>query len=237
MFAISTALSQAARDNQLSRRLAAGDDSRVNLLLFVGSCLLLAMIPGVSTAVILRQTLRAGKAHGVAATLGNETGLLLWALAAVFGLSALVLASQAAYDVMRVVGAAVLVVIGVQSLWQARRGHAGAYREQPDVGGPWGGRRRSYLLGAATVLANPKAAVFAISFLPQFVPSGANVPLTLAMLAVIWVVVDTLWYLAVIWFIGLIGPVFNSPAVRRRMEQVSGGVLIALGVRLATESR
>ncbi len=215
----------------------AGDDSRMHLLFFAGSCLLLAMIPGVSTAVILRQTLRGGKAHGVAATLGNETGVLLWALAAVFGLSALVLASQVAYDVMRVAGAVVLVVIGAQSLWQARRGRAEAPREQPDEGGAPAGLRRSYLLGAGTLLANPKAAVFAISFLPQFVPAGVNVPLTLAMLAVIWVVVDALWYLAVIWFVGRMRLVFHRPAVRRRMEQISGGVLIALGVRLATEAR
>ncbi|MEV5410791.1 LysE family translocator [Thermopolyspora sp. NPDC052614] len=203
--------------------------------------MLLAMVPGVSTAVILRETLRAGKAHGVAATLGNETGLLLWALAAVFGLSALLLASQVAYDVMRVVGAVVLVVIGVQSLWQARRGRAEAPSEQPEAGGTpdgrRGGRRRSYLVGAATVLANPKAAVFAISFLPQFVPAGANAPLTLAMLAMIWVVMDTLWYLVLVWFIGRVRPVFHRPAVRRRMEQISGGVLIAFGVKLATETR
>src|SRR5689334_15172544 len=97
------------------------------LLAFFGSCLVLAMIPGVSTAVIVRQTLRAGRSSGVAATLGNETGIFLWAMAAVFGLSALVLASEVAYGVMKAVGAAVLIAMGAQSIWQARRrGSAGS---------------------------------------------------------------------------------------------------------------
>ncbi|WP_432934243.1 LysE family transporter [Microbispora sp. CA-135349] len=89
-------------------------------LAFVGSCFLLAMIPGVSTAVILRQTLRAGRSSGVAALLGNETGIFLWAMAAVFGLSVLVLASQVAYGAMKAAGAALLVALGVRVALEAR---------------------------------------------------------------------------------------------------------------------
>lgn len=223
------------------------------LLTFIGSCVLLAMIPGVSTAVILRQTLRAGRASGVAATLGNETGIFLWAMAAVFGLSALVLASEVAYAAIRVVGAVVLVVMGAQSLWQARRGRAvpagagegttrsssaeGA-RAEPEAARGW---RRSYALGLATCGANPKAAVFAMSFLPQFVPpgtvSGGNVPLTLSLLAAIWVAVDLVWYLGLIWVVGRARLVFDRPAVRRRLEQISGVILIGLGLRVAMDAR
>ncbi|MEU8171696.1 LysE family translocator [Microbispora hainanensis] len=196
------------------------------------------MIPGVSTAVILRQTIRAGRSSGVAALLGNETGIFLWAMAAVFGLSALVLASEVAYGVMKAVGAALLIVMGVQSLWKARRAPEALGPPLPYGGGEArGGWRRSYGLGLATCGANPKAAVFAMSFLPQFVPQGAHVPLTLTMLAVIWVVVDVVWYVGVIWLIGRAGAVLGRPAVRRRLEQVSGTVLVALGVRVALEAR
>ncbi|MFG1863072.1 LysE family translocator [Microbispora bryophytorum] len=208
---------------------------------FVGSCLLLAMIPGVSTAVILRQTLRAGRSSGAAALLGNETGIFLWAMAAVFGLSALVLASEVAYGAMKAVGAALLVVMGVQSLWKARRASVPLDASVPYDGGEarttGGGLRRSYGLGLATCGANPKAAVFAMSFLPQFVPQGAHVPLTLTLLAGIWVAVDVVWYVGVIWLIGRAGAVLGRPAVRRRLEQVSGAVLVALGVRVALEVR
>ncbi|GIH97901.1 LysE family translocator [Planobispora siamensis] len=207
------------------------------LIAFIGSCFLLAMIPGASTAVILRQTLRAGRGPGMAATLGNETGILLWALAAAFGLSALVLASEVAYDIMRIVGAVFLVVMGAQSIWQARAGREAERPQEEPVAETPRGWRRSYLLGLSTCLANPKAAVFAMSFLPQFVPEGANVPLTLVALAVIWVLVDTVWYGLFIWMVGRAKTVFGRPAVRRRLERISGVVLIGLGVRLAVEAR
>ncbi|WP_214323934.1 LysE family translocator [Nonomuraea sediminis] len=202
------------------------------LIAFVGACILVAMAPGVSTAVILRQTLRAGRGSGLAATLGNETGILLWGLAAAFGLSALVLASQLAYDAMRVVGAVVLVVMGAQSLWQARR--TKVETSEPEA---VDGRRKAYLTGLGTCMANPKAAVFAMSFLPQFVPQGQNVPLTLALLAVIWVVVDIAWFSLVIWMVARAKAILGRPAVKRRLEQISGVVLIGLGVRLMTEAR
>lgn len=202
------------------------------LIAFIGACLLVAMVPGVSTAIIMRQTLRAGRGSGMATTLGNETGILLWALAAAFGLTALLLASQVAYDVMRVVGAVVLLVMGAQALWQSRR--ASASEEPGEVAAGW---RKPYLMGVGTCLANPKAAVFALSFLPQFVPEGQNVPLTLVALALIWVVVDIVWYALVIWAVTRAKAFLGRPAVRRRLEQISGVVLIALGVRLVVEAR
>ncbi|MDX3110534.1 LysE family translocator [Nonomuraea angiospora] len=205
------------------------------LLAFVGACVLVAMAPGVSTAIILRQTLRAGRGSGMAATLGNETGILLWGLAAAFGLSALLVASQLAYDVMRVVGAVVLVVMGAQALWQARKGAPATGMEAEEAVVP--GRRGPYLAGLGTCLANPKAAVFAMSFLPQFVTPGQNVPVTLATLAVVWVLVDLAWYGLLIWTVARAKAVLGRPAVRRRLEQISGVVLIGLGVRLAVESR
>ncbi|GAA1004151.1 threonine transporter RhtB [Acrocarpospora pleiomorpha] len=228
-------------------------------LAFLGSCVLLAMIPGVSTAVIVRQTLREGRASGLAATLGNETGIFLWAMAAVFGLSALVLASEAAYGTLKIVGAGVLVVMGVQSIWRARRDSPPAGPGKPGTlggnsaagftsdsadgiaGGFAGstrtGWRRAYGLGLATCGANPKAAVFAMSFLPQFVPPGAHVPVTLTLLAAVWVLVDLVWYVSLIWLVSRARTVFSRSSARRRLEQISGAVLIGLGVRLVVEAR
>ncbi|WP_103962636.1 LysE family translocator [Nonomuraea solani] len=201
------------------------------LLAFAGACVLVAMVPGVSTAIILRQTVRAGRGSGLAATLGNETGILLWGLAAAFGLSALLVASQVAYDIMRVAGAVVLVVMGAQALWHARKG---APEPEGEVVPGW---RGPYLAGVGTCLANPKAAVFAMSFLPQFVPPGQNVPVTLVTLALVWVAVDLLWYGLLIWAVAKAKAWLGRPAVKRRLEQISGVVLIGLGVRLAVESR
>ncbi|WP_433170127.1 LysE family translocator [Actinoallomurus sp. CA-150999] len=205
-----------------------------SLILFVGAAIVVAMVPGPSTAVIVRESVRSGRRAGVAVMLGNEAGVLLWGMAAVFGLSALLLASRIAYDVMRIAGAVFLIAMGARALWRARRGGAEAGEEAPAAAVS---HRRLFRLGLLTNAANPKAGVFAVSFLPQFVPHGVAVLPMLALLALVWALVDVAWYLGVIWLAGRVGRVLRSPRVLRRMEQVSGVVLVGLGVRLVTDSR
>src|SRR3954469_2076719 len=102
------------------------------LIAFAGAAAVVALVPGPSTAIIVRQSVTAGgraggggvlghEGGGVAAMLGNECGVVLWGLAAAFGLSALLLASRVAYDAMRVTGAVFLVTLGVRALWRSRR--------------------------------------------------------------------------------------------------------------------
>lgn len=199
---------------------------------FAGAALLIALVPGPSTVVILRRTVVNGRRSGMATVGGNECGVLLWGLAAAFGLSALLLASQLAYDIIRLAGAAVLVWMGARALRHARR--TGRPDVVPETAALSLGR--AYRQGLVTNFANPKAGVFAVSFLPQFVPHGAPVLPTLLALSVIWVVVDLIWYLPLVWLAGRVAGVLQRQSVRRRMEQVSGALLVGLGARLATEA-
>lgn len=201
---------------------------------FAAACALLAISPGPSAAVILRQTIRSGRRSAIATVLGNETGVLFWGVGAALGLSALVATSLIAYEVMRYVGAAVLIGLGLQSLraaWRTRRsGHAQGSEHTTATVSWWS----SYRIGLAAIIANPKAAVFAVSFLPQFVPADAPALPMLLLLAVIWTVVDLVWFLAVVWLVARIREWMARAAVRRWMETVSGTVLIGLGVRVVT---
>ena len=204
------------------------------LAVFLGTCLLLAMVPGPGAAVILRQAMRDGRRSALMTMLGNETALVLWGLAATAGLTALITASEVAYNVMRVVGAVVLIVLGAQALRTAWRGGSTFEQVEATAGtGPSGWQ--SYRTGVIANLTNPKAAVFALSFLPQFVPAGFSVPATLPLLAVLWGVVDAIWFTLVIWFIGRAKEIFARSSVRRRLTQLSGVVLIGLGLRLALD--
>lgn len=202
-----------------------------SILTFAGASCLIAMVPGPSTAVILRRSVLHGRTSGMVTVLGNEAGVLLWGLAAAFGLSAVLVASEIAYDVMRIAGAAFLIWMGAQALWRARRGNA--VDEEADDGrvSHW----RAFRLGLLTNAANPKAGVFAVSLLPQFVPSGAPVLPMLLLFSVMWALIDLIWYFGLVWLAGRVRATFQRPAVRRRMEQVSGTVLVALGVRLAAQ--
>src|SRR5262245_57374973 len=91
------------------------------LFAFAGAAAVVALVPGPSTAIIIRQSVVSGRRAGVAAMLGNESGVLLWGLAAAFGLSALLLASRIAYDTMRIAGAVFLITLGLRALWHSRR--------------------------------------------------------------------------------------------------------------------
>ncbi|GAA4226713.1 hypothetical protein GCM10022254_12550 [Actinomadura meridiana] len=92
-------------------------------------------------------------------------------------------------------------------------------------------------MGLVTNFANPKAGVFAVSFLPQFVPEGWPVAAALVGFSVVWALIDLAWYGVVVWLVGAARRVLERPVVRRRLDQVSGVVLVGLGVRLAAETR
>ncbi|MGW0913658.1 LysE family translocator [Streptomyces sp. NPDC002784] len=202
------------------------------LVAFLGACTLVAASPGPSTVLIIRQSLHSRRS-GFLTVLGNETGVFVWGVVAAFGLTALLTASEVAYDVMRVVGAVVLVGFGVQTLRAARR-----TRDEPESEGGEGGGRSgwaSYRAGLLLNLANPKAAVFALSFLPQFVPDGAPHLPAMVGLAALWAVYEIGYYGLYVWFVGRLKSLLSRAGVRRRLEQVSGGVLLLLGARMALE--
>ena len=201
------------------------------LLTFLGACTLIAASPGPSTVLIIKQSLRSRRS-GFLTVLGNETGVFVWGTVAAFGLTALLAASEMAYDAMRIVGAVVLVGFGIQALRQARRGERAADGWEGTEKGGWAAYRGGLLLN----LANPKAAIFAMSFLPQFVPQGAPHLPTMTGLAALWAIFEVGYYGLYVWFVGRMRAVLSRTGVRRRLEQVSGGVLLLLGVRLALES-
>src|SRR3954452_20876668 len=193
------------------------------LVSFLGVAVLLSLLPGPATALVVRSAAVHGRRAALLTVLGNSTGIMFWALASVLGISALVAASETAFVVLRVIGAVVLIYLGVQTL----RKTAVADREPAAA-------RNSYVAGLVTSGANPKLAVFFIALLPQFVPHGAPVlPWTLAM-AVILICVDLVYFTALAWAVtrakrALVGS--------RRIERLTGAVMVALGLRVAFESR
>lgn len=196
------------------------------LLSFLGIAVLVSVVPGPATALVVRSAALHGRREAMHTVLGNSTGIMFWALASALGISALVAASEAAFLVLRACGAVVLVYLGVRAL----RGTA-ATKEGPRRG------RRSYAQGLITSGANPKLAVLFIALLPQFVPAGAPVlPWTLAM-ALILICVDLVYFSALAWMVSRAGRAVMGSAPARRVGQLTGAVMIALGVRVALESR
>jgi len=190
-----------------------------------------AMVPGPTTALVIRRS----ALHGVRAALplvaGIEVGLYAWVVASAVGVAAVLAASEAAYTALRVVGAAVLIFLGVQAWLAARRITEDSPPESvPGAAGRWWS---SATTGAVTHLSNPKVAVFMVAFFPQFVPAHSNVLLTTLLLGLLQVAIDGGWYLLVAAFAGTVGKAIATARFRRRLERVTGMVLIGLGARMA----
>jgi threonine/homoserine/homoserine lactone efflux protein len=211
-------------------------DLVVSLPAFVIAVLLISASPGPAMALIFRRAALRGLAGAVPTVLGLEAGLYLWALFAAAGLAALVAASEVAFIVLRIVGAAFLIYLGIRAWRTAWRNRA--VPADVDIGSSASRRWwKAFGEGTVVMLANPKAAAFMIAFYPQFVPAERPLFATTALLAALQVVIETAFYLVLAAVVGRAGAWFRRPSVRRRLEAVTGSVLIALGVRLAIHTR
>ena len=204
---------------------------------FLVAVLLIAASPGPAMALIFRRAALRGLRGAVPTVLGLEAGLYVWALFAGAGFAALVAASEIAYLVLRIVGAAVLFVLGFKALRAAWRGRGRAI--EPEAPAPAGRRRWWGAFGEGIVvqLANPKAAVFMIAFYPQFVPADGPVFATTAVLGLLQITLETVLYLALAAGVARAGAWFRRPRIRARLEAVSGSVLVGLGLRVAVSGR
>jgi threonine/homoserine/homoserine lactone efflux protein len=205
---------------------------------FLLACLVLAALPGPATALFVHRTIRDGRRAGLAAVAGNEIGVFCWVLAGGAGLSVLLAANRVLFDGLHVVGGLVLIVLGVQAWRDTRAGQsdtrdAALATVRPRGRTPGAAFRASLV----SIAANPKAAVFAISFFPQFLPrSGPLLPTVIA-LATIQVILDTAWCAGVVLAADRAREWLGRGAVKKRIERALGTVLIALGLGLAIDTR
>ncbi|MEV0148868.1 MULTISPECIES: LysE family translocator [unclassified Nonomuraea] len=218
-------------------------DLLASLPAFAVAVVLISASPGPAMALILRRAAVRGLSGAVPTVLGLEAGLYVWALCAAAGLAALVAASEVAFVVLRVVGAGFLLYLGVKSwrsAWRSRGTTAAtkeAEVEEPVAASARGTWWKAFGEGAVVMLANPKAAAFMIAFYPQFVPADRPLLTTTALLALLQVAMETILYLSLAAVVGRAGAWFRRPVVRRRLDAVSGTVLVALGLRVAVEGR
>ena len=205
------------------------------LLTFVPVAVLLSITPGAATALVVRNAVRGGRRHAFFTTSGNSIGVLAWGCFAAVGIATLVATSAAVFDVVKLAGAAVLLAIGLRSLLGRAEADAYGAAESGAVGAVSG--RAALRDGLITSLANPKLAVFFVALFPQFIPRGAGVlPCAIAMAAVI-VAIDLIWYSTLAFLVARARRAFVDGGWGRRVERLTGAVLIGLGIRLALERR
>jgi threonine/homoserine/homoserine lactone efflux protein len=198
------------------------DPSR--LALFVGAALLLLVVPGPSVLYIVTQSVSHGRRAGIVSVAGITTGTLVHIAAATVGLSALLASSALAFDVVKYLGAAYLIAVGIRRLAGWEREPRPGTRETRDLG-------RLYRQGIVVNTLNPKTALFFLAFLPQFVdPRGGTPWLQILALGLLFAALgfcsDGAWALVA----GTLGERLRRsrrfPSVQR---YVSGAVFVGLG--------
>ena len=201
--------------------------------LFVAGLAVLALLtisPGADMALIAKITLEQGRQAALLATIGICSGLFVHATASALGLSVILATSAEAFTIVKLAGAAYLVYLGAQAFRSSFRDGAVA------VAAP----RRStspFLQGLFSNVLNPKVAVFYLTFMPQFMSPGDNVLIRSLAFAVAHAVMGIAWLSAYAYVLSRISVVLARGGARRWLERVTGGVLVALGLRLALERR
>lgn len=180
-------------------------------------------------ALITRQVVTRGRPTAQWTIFGNLSGLVVHATALAAGLSALLVASAAAYTTVKLAGAAYLVYLGVQSLRQARRTASAVSEPLARKSG------NAYLQGLISTVLNPKPALFFLSYLPQFIDRSHSIVLQVMLLAAIHIAVGLVWLTFYAWLISRLHVAITRPRVKATLERVTGTVLIALGLRVALE--
>jgi threonine/homoserine/homoserine lactone efflux protein len=206
-----------------------------HLFAYLGVSALIIITPGPDTALTIRNTLRSGRGGGILTATGVATGQAIWSLATSAGLVALLLTLRPALTLVQLFGAAYLVILGGQSIRDARR--------RPPMREPLSGRAAArpegklagLRQGILSNLGNPKMAIFFTSLLPQFASRTHPSFVSLLALGLIFCCMTFVWLSGYAVVVAGAGTVFQRPAVRRTLDAVTGTVLIGLGVRLVTE--
>jgi threonine/homoserine/homoserine lactone efflux protein len=207
-----------------------------SVLAFTLAALLLTITPGLDTMLVMRTSVRSGSRAGLVAGAGITLGVFAWGAATAFGLSALLLASRLAFDVLRIIGAVYLTTVGVRMLWRARRG-TGAQTEESKPRATPASAGEAFRTGALTNLLNPKVGVFYITLLPAFIPHGAPMLTTSLLLASIHATLGMAWFTLIALLVGRVRRLLDRPRVQRRVEQLTGIAFIGFGTRLALTLR
>jgi threonine/homoserine/homoserine lactone efflux protein len=200
------------------------------LIAFFTAAAIFAFIPGPGMIYAAAQTMAGGRSVGLLGTLGLSIGGYLHVIAAAAGLSVVFHAVPPLYTAVKLAGAAYLVWLGISMIRTKAAGADGA----PEVVRKTG--KRALVEGITVEMLNPKSAMFFLAFLPQFTDPAASLPVW-AQFLVLGSIVNLMFALgdvvAVLLASSVVTRLGRVNRVQRAVQQVGGGILVALGVRLA----
>ncbi|MEY4497992.1 MAG: hypothetical protein RJA40_97 [Actinomycetota bacterium] len=188
---------------------------------------ILVIIPGLDFALVLRYATTQSRKSALVVMLGITSGLFVWGTFASLGISAILQASETAFNVLKVTGACYMIWMGIGFIRNSLKDSSEALMEIQKIR-----NQRIFTRGLFSNLLNPKAGVFYLSVLPQFIPAGSNHLLFGLFLASIHAVITIIFFVSLILFINMLKDFFIRPRVVMVMERISGVAVIGFGARL-----
>jgi threonine/homoserine/homoserine lactone efflux protein len=201
----------------------------VNLPSFIFATALLVMIPGQGVAMVLRQSIIGGTKAALLSSFGNCAGILIWSISSAIGLSAVFTQSDLAYSILKWTGVIFLTVISIQTFLSLRQEFGRFDLESSVTNSTWG----SFRLGLVTNLTNAKAAVYAVAFIPAFIPQETSLGLGIIALGATWAMVSITWNIGLIWTVKNSSQYIQRPHVRRVLTAISAVGILAIAAGLA----
>ena len=203
----------------------------INFWAFLAAGILLNLTPGSDTMYILSRSVSNGKKAGVLSAIGISTGSLIHTLFAAFGLSVLLAESQTAFSIVKYLGAAYLVFLGIKAILTKSSPQSTIKPAENIVKG-----RKIYLSGILTNVLNPKVALFYLAFLPQFIDPHYSSPyISFILLGFAFTVTGTIWCLILAVFSSSLSSKFRkNHKIKFWLDRITGVVFISLGIKLAS---
>jgi threonine/homoserine/homoserine lactone efflux protein len=198
--------------------------------LFLGAGILLNLTPGPDTIYILGRSIAQGREAGVASALGISVGSIFHTCAAALGLSAILATSALAFGIVKLIGGAYLLFLGLKMIFDRRKelSFPGKFRRHTTLA--------AFRQGILTNILNPKVALFFLAFLPQFIDPASNQKVVAFLfLGFTFVTTGTIWCLILAWF----SSVFSERSRRNEtisqwLNRTAGGLFVFLGMKLVT---
>jgi RhtB (resistance to homoserine/threonine) family protein len=196
-----------------------------DLFTFLVLSLFVVMSPGIDTALITKRTIADGRKDGFMMAIGITTGSVVHTFAAAFGLSAILMQSALAFEIVKYVGAFYLIYLGISSFITRKA--------KPQNDDQYQKRGSAFKQGLLSNVLNPKVAMFFLTFLPQFVIIGENTTIQLISMGLIYTFLSISWFIIYVFFITYLRDWLLSPKVQQVMDRATGIVLIGFGLKLA----
>lgn len=201
-----------------------------NFMAFAFTAFLFIITPGMDTVFVLNRTISQGKGSGTYAALGVNAGVIVHTLLAALGLSILVAQSEIAFMVIKYLGAAYIVYLGIMQ-WKKKQDLATVQNaiQHKDS------RKKNFVSGFMTNALNPKVALFFLAFFPQFIsPNQLQNPIPFMLLGLSYSIIGIVWFLCLTQFAGMFSKKFNeNPSASLWLNKISGVIFVLLGLVIA----